>query len=67
MSNTLTPQLADVAIQFLSRVSLQGNEVNAFVAVRQALESVANSVGEAPPWDEPTVKEVKDEPDMKLK
>lgn len=67
MSNTLTPQLADVAIQFLSRVSLQGGEVNAFVAVRQALESVANSVDDTPPWDEPVVKEVKDEPDMKLK
>jgi hypothetical protein len=59
MSNQLTPQLADLAIQFMSRVSLQGNEVNAYVAVRQALESVVNA--------EPVVTEVPDEPDMKLK
>lgn len=59
MSNQLTPQLADLAIRFMARAQLSGEEVGAYVAVRQALESVANS--------EPQVTEVPEEPDMKLK
>lgn len=43
MSNQLTPELADLAIRFMARAQLSGEEVGAFVAVRQALESVINA------------------------
>lgn len=62
MSNTLTPQLADLAIRFLSRVSLNGEEVNAFVAVRQGLESVASSEAVVP-----QLEAVDEQPDLATK
>ena len=43
MNTQLTPELADLAIRFMARAQLSGEEVGAYVAVRQALESVANS------------------------
>jgi hypothetical protein len=44
----MNKQLADVALQFLRRVQLQGSEIEAFMAVKQALESVTDEVTEVP-------------------
>lgn len=52
----MTKQLADIALQFLRRVNLSADEIDAFMAVKRALESI-----------EDTVQEVPDEHDMKLK
>lgn len=59
MNTQLTPQLADLAIRFMARVQLTGEEVGTYVAVRQALETVANS--------EPQVTEVPEEHDLESK
>ena len=52
----MNKQLADIALQFLRRVSLSAEEVDAFVAVRQSLKSIEDEVREVPAVD-----------DMKLK
>lgn len=52
----MTKQLADIALAFLRRVQLTGEEIEAFMAVKQALESVEDKVEEMP-----------DVHDMKLK
>ena len=62
MSNTLTPQLADLAIRFMARAQLSGEEASTYVMVREALESVVNQTNEAPPWDVP--KAVDEQPDL---
>ena len=52
----MTKELADIALQFLRRIQLGAEEIPAFMAVKQALEAVEDTVAEVP-----------DEPDMKLK
>jgi len=39
----MTPELAQLAAQFLARVDLKGNEAPAMVAVMQALSQIINS------------------------
>ena len=48
MERTMNKQLADVALQFLRRIQLSAEEIPAFMAVKQALESVKDSVEEVP-------------------
>jgi hypothetical protein len=49
-------ELADIALAFLRRVQLTGEEIDAFMAVKRALENIEDEVREVPV-----------EPDMKLK
>lgn len=44
----MNKQLADIALQFLRRVNLSAEEVDAFVAVMQALKSIEDEVREVP-------------------
>lgn len=52
-------QTANIAIQFLQRVTLAADEIPHFMQVKTALEDLCRQ--------EPVVKVVEDEPDMKLK
>ena len=45
----MTPQVANVAIQFLSRVNLNAEEIPAFMAVKQSLEEIASQPEEGKP------------------
>ena len=57
--STMDKQTANIAIQFLSRVNLNAEEIPAFMQVKNALEELS--------VQEPVVRVVEDEPDMKLK
>jgi hypothetical protein len=44
----MTPEIANVILQFLQRVWLQGGEVGAFMAATRALQDEANSATPPP-------------------
>ena len=44
----MNKQLADIAIRFLSRITLAPHEIKAFCELKQALENIENEVKEVP-------------------
>ena len=53
----MNPNIANATLAFLSRVNLNAEEINAFMAVKQALEAVAEE-----PVKEPTAATVTELP-----